>query len=1068
MVLDQQQLASSSLAAAQPHMIFNVKQPVLGPHKRLMDSVCRFAFPATHSLLASGWQLEAAAQRQEFPPAAPAASAATPRPAATMSVPAAAAAAAVTLAAASAASPAAGRVQQQAVEGASAPVAAELEGPGQAPADSAGSELVVPVPVPDVQPLIAAAVPEHVVLTSDESNHHGSLAASAAAIVAAAAAAVQQQPEPSSSSTQQPLPRPAAAALLAEQCSVMISGTGSSSQQPGSPAGPSGSAAGRYLLRSRMQPGSGGASRRSSHLRAELRQSWGSGVSLAGSEALAAPQQQAQGQQQEPGTLLPLSVLRVLQEEELSGCWGSGTISRQSSLLPGQQASQSQHQPHSQQRQHPLAQQHIFLPQLVQAELDSRVAQQPHMQQQAGQLGLEALDEERSTALGLGNVGQDRQREQLAYQQVQGEAQPGMAAEYEALLGSPAILTGGASRGRLLDLPAFCLPGSADRGSCEHSAPSAATTEPVTDPNSSVQVTRPASAATAAATGSGAATAVGLGGVIAAVGTSCNPLPTLQRALVEDFVLYEEASAARQHVVGILVSIEHGDIAAGQRLLAPACGELIAATAPAPVPNRLAAAAAAGTAANQAAGSTAVMAAVEHCKSAKGISKLLGMASTSRAALEPLPAQLQRQQRHLLRALQRIGSQLPGLSRMLASYQLGNGVAASGRDGADMPMPPGPFALAAMQEAAAGVLQQESSHGAEAVADRTTVDLEAAMADLLSLPELAQGVPVLLTQEQHQQRQQQVQQLASRAVAVLRRDEAAQNTSCSSGNTVAFTGAGAGLGTRGEAAAVQPADSAMAAAAGVGVAAAGSAGGPRDIQAGLLFSSILASLGAAAASGVTGNAPGVGPVAAAPTGRMQGRLGAGVSLLGTFPGSATGALPAAAPPVPHTGALGLLGAGGAPGPADGLMAAAMGGASGSSGMFTPTGVGALLAGGLLAEGGVAGDSILEDMAADVLLYGAGGRRITCHGMYELCAAVARPVSDTGGSPAEATRQPPQHPAVAPGEAMDSATATAAQESVQNATGRISADGGSTHTGLAGHKRRLSLTDPEEQQSGHRR
>jgi hypothetical protein len=72
------------------------------------------------------------------------------------------------------------------------------------------------------------------------------------------------------------------------------------------------------------------------------------------------------------------------------------------------------------------------------------------------------------------------------------------------------------------------------------------------------------------------------------------------------------------------------------------------------------------------------------------------------------------------------------------------------------------------------------------------------------------------------------------------------------------------------------------------------------------------------------------------------------------------------------------------------------------GMLAPTGTGALLSGGLLAEGGVAGDSILDDM-----LHG-NVRRITCHGLYELCAALAQP---TGGvtSPPSAAAPQQQHP-----------------------------------------------------------
>jgi hypothetical protein len=117
-------------------------------------------------------------------------------------------------------------------------------------------------------------------------------------------------------------------------------------------------------------------------------------------------------------------------------------------------------------------------------------------------------------------------------------------------------------------------------------------------------------------------------------------------------------------------------------------------------------------------------------------------------------------------------------------------------------------------------------------------------------------------------------------------------------------------------------------------------------------------------------------------------------------------------------------------------------------MFTPTGVGAMLSGGLLAEGGVAGDSIIEDMAADMLLYGS--RRITCHGMYELCAALAG-----HGSP---PHPQPEQPA--------DAAAAGASDSLADETAPAAA-AERAGSGLVGHKRRLSGSGAEEQPASKR-
>ena len=50
----------------------------------------------------------------------------------------------------------------------------------------------------------------------------------------------------------------------------------------------------------------------------------------------------------------------------------------------------------------------------------------------------------------------------------------------------------------------------------------------------------------------------------------------LQRALVDDFVLYDDSSAARLHLVGQVVAVERGDAGAAARLLAPANADLFA------------------------------------------------------------------------------------------------------------------------------------------------------------------------------------------------------------------------------------------------------------------------------------------------------------------------------------------------------------------------------------------------------------------------------------------------------------------------------------------------------------
>ncbi|KAI8469434.1 MAG: hypothetical protein J3K34DRAFT_522200 [Monoraphidium minutum] len=63
----------------------------------------------------------------------------------------------------------------------------------------------------------------------------------------------------------------------------------------------------------------------------------------------------------------------------------------------------------------------------------------------------------------------------------------------------------------------------------------------------------------------------------AAAAVAARPaLLQLQRALVDDFVLYDDSSAARLHLVGQVVAVERGDPGAAARLLAPANADLFA------------------------------------------------------------------------------------------------------------------------------------------------------------------------------------------------------------------------------------------------------------------------------------------------------------------------------------------------------------------------------------------------------------------------------------------------------------------------------------------------------------
>ena len=94
----------------------------------------------------------------------------------------------------------------------------------------------------------------------------------------------------------------------------------------------------------------------------------------------------------------------------------------------------------------------------------------------------------------------------------------------------------------------------------------------------------PAPAAGAAGTSSVPAPSAAVAVAGPGIGKVHNELPVelrpLQRALVEDFVLYDESSAARQHVVGWLVAVERGDASAVERILSPSSSDLLAATTP--------------------------------------------------------------------------------------------------------------------------------------------------------------------------------------------------------------------------------------------------------------------------------------------------------------------------------------------------------------------------------------------------------------------------------------------------------------------------------------------------------
>lgn len=921
--IDQQQLNRNQLVASNnPHIAFTVKQPALGPHKRLMDSVLRFAFPATHALLGSGWQLSPAVANTNSTSTGPGSGAGTPL-AATAATPIAAGAGRT--------GPFAAHQQVGVASLLGRPLTPSTAQGVPAAASPAGVAALLPIstsqgtegsnswscqsmPLPVPGPAATAPPPLH---QPQQPVPHRLAAANRGREASPGAPTSSEDPASTPMAADLFEPRSVrsshAGTMTGQRRSIGTRGsTGDSA--PGSPDAPS--AAGRHLRR--MLSGGGASSRSSSHAgrtRSDSRPSWGVAATAAPAADLQQQGSQHHQQQQQiisgalsQGAALPLHMQRLLHDRgELSWSWGSGPVTRQDSLQSTQQMlNDAEHQPEQQ-----AGQQQVVHP----SHLSIRTSQRPadagqisQHQQQSGPVWVQReSDFSNNVEATLGRFESAADRAEQAEQQVE--------VHHHCILDLPtsadlAVGPGGSQQPAMRD-------NSAAAGAAGIGFP--ATPSPATNHRGSNK--------------------------------ACS-LSALQRALVEDFILYEEASAARQHVVGILVAIEQGDEAAGQRLLSPACAELIAATAPAPAANKIAGLASASTLGSAGVNEiAAVQAAREYLRSAKGMGKLLGMASSSRSALEPSPAQQQQQQQQLVRALHRLAAQLPGLARLLATHPVAAAtMSAAGAGGSSaVPQQPGTVAV--------GKTEESNMLGSG------QYDLNAAVADLLQLPELLQGLQLskLLTEEQFNQRQQQLQQLASHAAAMLTQQAAEAAPS----PEAAVLAAQAHLTALGS---LVPASGSTRPA---GVATVSTAAvhqqRERGFQAGMLFSSILASLSAAGPT-PTPSISRLGP------GSSQ-YSSAGIVAGGALTGS--GSTNAAYPGYRHTGGAGA-----------GLYAGTgiAGGAAGA-GVFAPTGVGALLAGGLLAEGGVAGDSILEDMAADVLL-GQASRRITCNGLYELCATLA--------------------------------------------------------------------------------
>jgi len=1105
LLLEPGQLSRSGLSGTDPSVSFSVKQAVLTPHRRLMDSVCRFAFPATHSLLAAGWQLQPA--RQQL--------------AAGSSTAAAAAAAGGMAAQAQPASQSIVMPQPRPVQQTGT---AEQAAPRHHPAGQQqqldrgglqrseqqhaqqGTCMVLPVPVPVLQQLVGS----------------GSTAGGAAPAQQVAAAG--QGPRGSAGSdhgssgghTQQQAAqgRPSAADGPGDpgQLSRLGSSSGSVSAAAGAMQAPAGavnwSAASTVQLR--IQAAAGAAAQRlssgqGSALGLDPNQSWGSALNsdLQANSAQGPHQQQQQG----PGQVSMAS-------------WGTGVSSQQPGGANSQHAASTATQLAGQQVEAagtaPAActgQQAAFG--LGHSQAGTRAAAAA-----AAAMGPAGCSDGGSTdgeAAGASKPAGDAARHQQQVQQP--PQQPSLLLEGAGSLVAARQSDGmnlswgswsqaGASQavdaGSILDLPAVWQPSNRNSSSRTRSTPPAAHVAKAADLELGSEGTeagqgKPAIGEPAAAGNVGRTSA---GSNSSSSSPAVADLTALQRALVEDFVLYEEASAARQHVVGILVAVEQGDAAAGQRLLAPTCAELIAATAPAAVPNRLApylsapavvsaAASATGSGLSPAAVSAAVAcaAAEEYCRHTRGISRLLGSASSSRAALEASPKQLrqqrQQQQMLLVRALQQVSTRVPWLSRLLAPLQQSMGLDAEGaQEGtaaatdrpegnaaqhagvaggraagataatALQPRPSGsqhgqgagsagqeqqaaqqqqqeqdePCPMEVQEQAAVGdppgvggVSAQPAAAGDESSCPDAAAgqqELKAAVVELImQLPELLHGLPgpALLTFEQYKQRHTQAQQLAAHAMQLLL-PGAVSAEEGGGPPAAAADGVAAELAASGLLAA---ASAAMAASQGLaaGDAAAGINAGEHHSPAGHLFANILDSL----------RAPGQGDAANQPEAAAAGAAAAEAALSAAY-GSRSAASAAASGFLSRTAAfaaanrlaeglirppsglpassIGLSRAGSLAGPgqlgawrlpASGGGAGAAGGLTtpgsmAGMGMFAPTGTGALLSGGLLAEGGVAGDSIMDDV-----LHG-NVRRITCHGLYELCAALAQPAGPVGSPP----------------------------------------------------------------------
>lgn len=1068
LMLQAEQLVSHSLTTGEPGVSFAVKQAVLTPHRRLMDSVCRFAFPATHGLLAAGWQLQSSSQQ-------------------TAATGSAAAGIAAVQAAASQGRAQVQQEQQHAAQVAQASQQQQQQHLQGLLGQQVQQSIALPVPAPAaLQPVgtLAAVVqqpgPElsqHQAVSQPRvgSDHGSSGGCLQVDSNQHAAAPSGTEAEPAGLSRWGSLATPAAPTPAAH--AAVAAGT-----RPADPAlqlrvqAAAGAAAAAAVGRSsgqgmacRQSWGSAGGADSQEHSMQQRQQSWGSEVSAAGAS-----------------TASCLSVGGLLQLcQHMAGpapAAGPGQGPQQAGTSAGQ-----------------AHRAHVWCCDGASSDGQQAAASIP-----AG-----------------GPAQQQQQPDQQCLLEGAGSI-PAAPAGAMQVPQSPAAQLPGADG--ILELPAAWQP-SSTRNAALTKASCAGARE---------------GAPAAGPTADAAIASVGTEARSSSSSTRGQAVAALQRALVEDFVLYEEASAARQHVVGILVAVEQGDAAAGQRLLAPACAELIAATAPAAVPNRLApflsspavanAAATARTAGlgpAEASAAVAVAAAEEYCRHVQGISRLLGSASTSRAALEASPRQLrqQRQQQQVLlvRALQQVSNRVPWLSRLLTPLQQSLGLdtanenavaAAAGAVPAQQQDSQVPHRRSSEQQATQhphqGAAQEhlaaseqaavQLAHGAEADAGQS--ELQAAVVELImQLPELLHGLPgpALLTYEQYRQRYTQAQQLAAHAMQLLLPGAGADEGAAAA----AADGVAAELAASGLLAAASAAMAASQAAPSADPASNGGAPGQHQTSAGHLFANILDSLRGPGINTGAEHAAGTAEAALAAAygaGRAAGSANGFLSRTAAFAAAnrlADGlirpahAMPAASIGLSRAGSLagpGQLGAWRLPvgaavaGAASGLLTPGAGAAAGGLGlgMFAPTGTGALLSGGLLAEGGVAGDSILDDV-----LHG-NVRRITCHGLYELCAALAQPAG-VQGSPTAAVEQHqgaeagfeagPAHSQMETDDSSNSSEGRVIGQHVAEAVATVAAAAvavesnrrSSTHSmgppapgGLCGAKRRLSSTLDEQE------